>query len=201
MLLAYHTEGIHEAGIDEVGRGCLAGPVVAAAVVLPPNAPAQLPTLNDSKKMSAKQREQCAVQIRACALAYGIGQASVEEIDQHNILQATFMAMHRALGQLSFMPEQLLVDGNRFASYKKLPHVCVIKGDATYLSIAAASVLAKTYRDALMRQLATAYPHYGWERNAGYPTAQHRAALAQHGTTPHHRHSFRLLPEPTINFP
>lgn len=193
MLQAYHTAHCIEAGCDEAGRGCLAGPVFAAAVVLPEGW--THPLLNDSKQLSERQRNALRPIIEAEAVAWAVAEVSAEEIDHINILRASILAMHRALDGLGVRPEHIIVDGNRFMPYGDTPHHTIVKGDATYLSIAAASVLAKTHRDACMRQLAEAFPHYGWERNAGYPTREHRNAIAQHGPTPHHRMSFRLLPE------
>jgi len=178
--------------VDEVGRGCLAGPVVAAAVILPKDY--QHPLLNDSKKLSKKQRELLRGDILKDAVAWAIGEASPAEIDEVNILNATYLAMHRALEKLEKEPECLLVDGNRFKPFGKVPYSCMVKGDGRYLSIAAASVLAKTYRDDLMAALSERYNQYGWEQNAGYPTKQHRKGIAQHGATEHHRQSFTLLP-------
>ncbi|GAB3828728.1 ribonuclease HII [Pontibacter rugosus] len=195
MLLPNHSSHILEAGVDEVGRGCLAGPVVAAAVVLPPDY--QHPLLNDSKKLSQKTRELLREDIVRDAVAWAIGEASPEEIDQINILQATYLAMHRAIEKLQPQPTYLLVDGNRFKPYLALPYSCMVKGDGRYLSIAAASVIAKTYRDELMCGLAEQYKQYGWEQNAGYPTKYHRAGIAAHGITPYHRLSFALLPKQT----
>lgn len=182
-----------EAGLDEAGRGCLAGPVVAAAVILPPDY--KHPLLNDSKKLSKLQREALRVDIVRDAVAWAIGEATPAEIDQINILNATYLAMHRAIEVLQPEPEYLLIDGNRFHAQKTTPYACIVKGDGKYLSIAAASVLAKTYRDDYMCRLAGKYKNYGWEQNAGYPTVAHRQAIAQHGTTAHHRKSFKLLPE------
>jgi ribonuclease HII len=193
-LISNHSGYTWEAGVDEAGRGCLAGPVVAAAVILPADYKHGL--LNDSKLLSRKQRELLREDIYRDAMAWAIGEATPVEIDAINILQATFLAMHRAVEGLSLVPEYLLIDGNRFKTYKTIPHACMVKGDGRYLSIAAASVLAKTHRDDLMCHLAREYSCYGWEQNAGYPTRQHRDAIATHGTTLHHRHSFTLLPEP-----
>lgn len=192
-LLPNYSGYTLEAGIDEAGRGCLAGPVVAAAVILPPNYRHTL--LNDSKQLSHKQRVQVRADIVRDAVAWAIGEASPEEIDRINILQATYLAMHRGVAGLAIQPEYLIVDGNRFKTYEKMPHACIVKGDGKYLSIAAASVLAKTHRDELMGVLAQEYSGYGWERNAGYPTPEHRNCIAKLGTTRHHRQSFRLLPE------
>ncbi|MBD1398458.1 ribonuclease HII [Pontibacter sp. JH31] len=193
MLLPNFSGKLFEAGIDEAGRGCLAGPVVAAAVILPPDYRHAL--LNDSKKLSHKQRTLIREDIVRDAVAWAIGEASPEEIDAMNILQATYLAMHRAIEGLRVKAEYLIVDGNRFKPFQLVPHTCIVKGDGKYLSIAAASVLAKTHRDELMHQLAAAYGQYGWERNAGYPTQEHRSAIAASGTTPHHRLSFKLLPD------
>ncbi|WP_242927704.1 ribonuclease HII [Pontibacter vulgaris] len=197
MLLPNHSGFILEAGIDEAGRGCLAGPVVAAAVILPADYKHGL--LTDSKKLNKKQREQLREEIYRDAVAWAIGEATNQEIDAINILQATYLAMHRAISGLVTVPEYLLIDGNRFKPYQALPHACIVKGDGKYLSIAAASVLAKTHRDDVMSRLAEEHNLYGWEQNAGYPTAAHRKAIALYGTTPHHRHSFALLPQqPTL---
>jgi ribonuclease HII len=179
-----------EAGCDEAGRGCLAGPVVAAAVILNPEKP--IVGLNDSKKLKASSREKLALEIQEKALHYGIGLVSAKEIDKTNILNASFLAMHRALDQMP-SPEFILVDGNRFRAYKQIKHQCIIKGDSLYQSIAAASILAKTHRDALMKNLAEEFPHYGWEKNMGYPTSHHRKAIKTFGTSPFHRLSFRLI--------
>ena len=183
--------GIMECGCDEAGRGCLAGPVVAAAVILPERF--AHPLLNDSKQLTETQRELLRPIIEAEALSWGIGVCSPEEIDQMNILQASITAMHRAIDQLVLSPELLLIDGNRFRPYPGIPHECIVKGDATYRSIAAASILAKTERDRLMLELAQLYPGYGFAEHKGYPTPQHRAALAELGPSPVHRLSFRLL--------
>ena len=180
-----------ECGCDEAGRGCLAGPVVAAAVILPERF--AHPLLNDSKQLSESQRELLRPIIEAEALSWGIGVCSPEEIDQLNILQASITAMHRAIDQLVLSPELLLIDGNRFRPYPGIPHECIVKGDATYRSIAAASILAKTERDRMMLELAQLYPGYGFAEHKGYPTPQHRAALAELGPSPVHRLSFRLL--------
>lgn len=192
-LLPYHQAEYIEAGCDEAGRGCLAGPVFAAAVILPPNF--EHPLLNDSKQLSAKRRDEARKVVEAEALCWAVAQVDPAEIDEINILNASFLAMHRALDQLTTRPESLLIDGNRFKPYGALPYHCMIKGDGRYLSIAAASILAKTYRDDLMRALHETFPDYGWDRNKGYPTAAHRQAILKHGATVHHRRSFRLLPE------
>ena len=191
MLRSCHTEGVLEAGLDEVGRGCLAGPVVAAAVILPPNY--QHPLLTDSKQLTKEQRITLREEIKRDALAWAVAEASHLEIDEINILQASFLAMHRAVDKLPLTPEHLLVDGNRFVPHPLIAHTCVTKGDSLYLSIAAASVLAKTHRDELMVKLAEDFPQYGWETNVGYPTIWHRRALNEHGPTVHHRKSFRLV--------
>lgn len=190
MLKSYHTEKRVEAGLDEVGRGCLAGPVVAAAVILPPDYTHRL--LTDSKQLTKEQRNQLKVEIERDALAWAVAEASCTEIDEINILNASFLAMHRAVARLCPQPEHLLVDGNRFVPYPLIPHTCVTRGDSLFLSIAAASVLAKTYRDDLMAHLAEEFPHYGWDTNVGYPTVHHRRALNQKGPTVHHRRTFRL---------
>ncbi|MCS7003874.1 MAG: ribonuclease HII [Cytophagales bacterium] len=192
MLKSHYQGGIYEAGVDEVGRGCIAGPVVAAAVVLPSDFYCE--AIKDSKKLSASQRKFLAQYISKHAISYGIGEASVEEIEKLNILQASFLAMHRAIAHLTPQPELLLIDGNYFKPYQSCPHVCIIKGDSQYLSIAAASILAKEHRDNLMKQYALFYPGYEWERNVGYPTKSHRKAIATLGITPLHRKSFQLLP-------
>jgi ribonuclease HII len=191
MLQSQWTEDLIEAGVDEVGRGCLAGPVVAAAVILPKNY--THPLLKDSKKISADLREKLRVEIEQVAICYAIAEVSNEEIDQLNILKATFKAMHMAVSSLSVKPELLLIDGNRFAAYPQIPHQCVIKGDNLFLSIAAASVLAKTHRDKLMQQWALDFPVYHWETNVGYPTRQHFEAIDKHGITHLHRKSFSLF--------
>ncbi len=183
--------GLMECGCDEAGRGCLAGPVVAAAVILPERF--AHPLLNDSKQLSESQRELLRPIIEGEALSWGIGVCSPEEIDQLNILQASITAMHRAVDQLVLSPELLLIDGNCFRPYPGIPHECIVKGDATYRSIAAASILAKTERDRMMLELAQLYPGYGFAEHKGYPTPQHRAALAELGPSPVHRLSFRLL--------
>lgn len=191
MLLPYLAEGRQEVGCDEAGRGCLAGAVFAAAVILPPDfAP---PQLNDSKQLTHKQRDALRIAIEAHCI-WAVGRVSAAEIDKINILNASFLAMHRALAQLPATFEHILVDGNRFKTYPNVPHSCIVKGDGKYLSIAAASVLAKTHRDEEMNRLAAIYPQYLWPQNKGYPTAAHRRAIATHGTTPEHRLSFQLLP-------
>ena len=190
-LLASYTGHALEAGLDEAGRGCLAGPVFAAAVILPPNFSPRF--LNDSKQLTTKRREALRPIICAEAVAWAVGQASVEEIESINIAQASYLAMHRAVAALPIAPAHLLVDGNRFPPLLGFTHTCVIGGDGLYRNIAAASILAKTFRDEHMQALATAFPAYGWEQNAGYPTQSHRAAIRAHGASPHHRMGFRLL--------
>ena len=192
MLKAFLKENTVEVGCDEAGRGCLAGSVYAAAVILPPNFKA--PLLNDSKQLTEKQRKDLRIQIEAEALAWAVGIVREQEIDQINILNASFLAMHRALAQIQIGFEHILVDGNRFKTYKDIAHTCVVKGDALYLSIAAASVLAKTHRDEAMEKLALEYPCYDWQKNKGYPTVKHRKAIAEFGVSPYHRKSFQLLP-------
>ncbi|MEM8526196.1 MAG: ribonuclease HII [Bacteroidota bacterium] len=190
-LKAYHHQGITEAGCDEAGRGCLAGAVFAGAVVLAPDF--SHPFLNDSKQLSEGQRDELRVLIEETALAWAVGVVSPAEIDEINILNASFLAMHRAIDQLKIRPEALLIDGNRFSPYLGIPHLCVVKGDSKYLSIAAASILAKTHRDEYMKNLSEEHPQYDWTSNKGYPTKAHRAAIAKHGTTSYHRMSFKLL--------
>lgn len=187
-LPARLVESRVEAGIDEVGRGCLAGPVVAVAVILPPDF--DLPGLTDSKQLSRRCREVFDEEIRRQALAVGVGSASVEEIDRLNILQATFLAMNRAVEVLALRPDYLLIDGNRFRTEGDIPYETIVRGDGTVASIAAASIVAKVYRDRLMSRLGEAYPQYHWGQNAGYGTAAHRAAILTHGITPYHRRSF-----------
>ncbi|HOX83383.1 MAG TPA: ribonuclease HII [Chryseolinea sp.] len=192
MLLSSYTPDLIEAGCDEVGRGCLAGPVVAASVILPKDYKHDL--LNDSKQLNKQNREQLEADIKRDALAWAIAEVSHEEIDVINILNASFKAMHLALDQLTLRPEFLLIDGNRFTPYQNIKSACIIKGDGKYLSIAAASILAKTYRDELMTKLSFQFPGYGWETNVGYPTPKHRAGIMKLGITPYHRKSFQLLP-------
>ncbi len=193
LQIAYIKDGALEAGCDEAGRGCLAGPVFAASVILP--AGFHHPLLNDSKQLTEKQREVLRQVIEQEAIAWAVAQVSPQEIDRLNILQASFLAMHRAIDQLQTRPQRLLIDGNRFARYQDIPHHCIVQGDARFASIAAASILAKTYRDACMDALDAQHPGYGWVQNKGYPTAQHRLAIARLGVTPYHRRSFRLLPD------
>ena len=191
MLASHYYEGKIEAGCDEAGRGCLAGSVYAAAVILPEGYQNEL--LNDSKQLSEKKRYQLREIIERDAVAWAVGIVTPEEIDQINILNASILAMHRALDQLKVRPEAIIVDGNRFKPYKKLPHTTIVKGDGKYLAIAAASILAKTYRDDYMNQLAEEYPQYDWLSNKGYPTKKHREAIKQFGITPYHRKSYNLL--------
>ncbi|WP_268034423.1 ribonuclease HII [Algoriphagus sp. PAP.12] len=192
-LLPYLEANRLEAGCDEVGRGCLAGPVVAAAVILPQDY--SNPWINDSKKLKKSQREELVDEIKNSAIAWAIAEATVEEIDQINILNASFLAMKRAVQQLKVEPEHLLIDGNRWKSDLNYPYTCVIKGDGKFASIASASILAKVYRDNFMEGLALDFPHYGWETNAGYPTKIHRAGIENFGKTIWHRTSFQLLPK------
>jgi len=182
-----------EAGCDEAGRGCLAGPVVAGAVILDPNNPIE--GLNDSKKLTKKKRETLAIEIKKKALAWAIGEVDHKGIDKINILNASFLAMHRAVKKLNTVPEILLIDGNRFTKYDDIPHECIIKGDAKVACVAAASILAKTHRDFLMDDFDKLYPGYGWSTNAGYPTKKHREAIKKNGVTPIHRLTFQLLPK------
>ena len=193
MLLPYLNPDCIEAGCDEAGRGCLAGAVFAAAVILPPDFVCE--ELNDSKQLSEKQRDTLRPFIEKEALAWAIGVVSPDEIDRINILNASFLAMHRALVQLTIQPQHLLIDGNRFKPYKKIPYTTIVKGDGKYLAIAAASVLAKTHRDEYMLRLHKEFPAYDWENNKGYPTQKHRKAIKEFGTTPYHRMSFTLLPD------
>ncbi len=193
ILLSYFTKDTLEAGCDEAGRGCLAGPVVAAAVILPPDF--THPILNDSKQINEKNRYILRTEIEQSALAFAIGIVDNKGIDESNILKASIMAMHKALDSLKIIPEHIIVDGNKFIKYKNIPHQCIVKGDSKYYSIAAASILAKTYRDDLMNELHQTYPQYNWKQNKGYPTKKHRQAIKEFGTTPYHRMSFRLLDE------
>jgi len=191
-LLPFHQTDLLEAGCDEAGRGCLAGSVFAAAVILPPDF--YHPWLNDSKQVSEKQRDTLREIIEKESLAWAVAEVSAEEIDRINILKSSLLAMHRALDQLIIRPQFILVDGNKFHPYPATPHLCVVKGDGKYASIAAASVLAKTHRDEAMLRLHQEYPHYQWQKNKGYPTEAHREAIRQHGISPWHRRSFQLLP-------
>jgi len=188
--LSCDKTGWMEAGCDEAGRGCLAGPVFAAAVILPENFTSEI--LNDSKQLSEKQRYSLRELILEKALSWAMGICDQTEIDQINILNASILAMHKALGQLSLLPQHILVDGNRFKPYEQIPHTCFVKGDGRYMSIAAASILAKTYRDDYMMKIHADFPAYGWDRNKGYPTQKHREAISLLGITEHHRKSFRL---------
>ena len=193
MLKPYQTAGIVEAGCDEAGRGCLAGDVYAAAVILPPDFKNDM--LNDSKQLTETQRYQLREIIERESVAWAIGIVTAEEIDRINILKASILAMHRAVDALTIRPEHLLIDGNKFNPYPGITHNTVVKGDATFMSIAAASILAKTYRDDYMMRIAEEFPMYDWQNNKGYPTAKHRAAIREHGTTPYHRMTFNLLGE------
>lgn len=199
MLKPYFQKKLLEAGCDEAGRGCLAGPVYAAAVMLPRDYKNNI--LNDSKQLSETKRKLLRIEIEKEAISFAIGVVDNIEIDKINILNASFLAMHRAIEQLTIKPELLLIDGNRFKPYQKIPHECIIKGDGKFLSIAAASILAKTYRDDFMEEVHENYPSYDWKTNKGYPTKKHRDGIKQFGSTPLHRQSFRLLPEQLeINF-
>ena len=188
LLPIFNTQGLIEAGCDEAGRGCLAGSVYAAAVILPPDYTND--ELNDSKKLSAKRRYALREVIEHDAVAWAVGVATAAEIDEINILNASILAMHRALDKLAVRPGFVIVDGNRFKPYHDVPHHTIVKGDGKYLAIAAASILAKTYRDDYMHELHKEFPYYGWDRNAGYPTKQHREGIAEHGLTPYHRVTF-----------
>lgn len=199
MLKNYYEQGRVEAGCDEAGRGCLAGSVYAAAVILPPDYRNE--RLNDSKKLTARQRYALRQDIERDAVAWAVGVVTPQEIDQINILNASILAMHRALDQLQVRPEAIIVDGNRFKPYRDLPHTTIVKGDGKYLSIAAASILAKTYRDDEMIRLAQEYPDYDWQHNMGYPTRKHREAIRQHGITPYHRPTFNLLGSEELTIP
>ena len=195
-LRRHIVKGRLEAGCDEAGRGCLAGPVFAAAVLISPGT--RLPGLNDSKKLSEADRDALRILIEERALAWSVAMVDPKEIDRVNILNASFLAMHRAVEGLSVRPEWLLIDGNRFNAFAGIGHTCVIKGDGKYAQIAAASILAKTHRDEYMAGLHRRFPHYDWETNKGYPTSAHRQAIIEHGPCVHHRTSFRLLPDPQI---
>lgn len=190
MLKSNYSNEIFEAGCDEAGRGCLAGPVVAAAAILPKNY--QNPILNDSKQLTLKQRLALRTDIEEKAIAYAVGIVSPHEIDQINILNASILAMHKAVEKLITEPNFLIIDGNRFKPFREIPHHCIVKGDSKYLSIAAASVLAKTYRDELMETLSLEYPMYLWGKNKGYPTREHRQAIMKYGVSPYHRLTFKL---------
>jgi len=191
MLLLSLNNELTEAGCDEAGRGCLAGPVFAASVILPPDFVCE--ELNDSKQLSEKARYKLRPYIEENALAWAVGVVSQEEIDEINILNASFLAMHRAVSQLKIRPQHLLIDGNRFKKYEDIPHTCIIKGDGKYMSIAAASILAKTYRDDFMLNIHDEFPGYDWNNNKGYPTLKHRKAIKEYGITPYHRKTFNLL--------
>lgn len=193
MLKSYYNKKGIEAGCDEAGRGCLAGPVYAAAVILPKDYKNKM--LNDSKQISEKNREILRSEIEKEAIAFAVGIVDNVEIDEINILNASFLAMHRAVEQLNTVPELLLIDGNRFKPYPNINHECIIKGDGKYLSIAAASILAKTYRDDYLLKIHNEYPVYDWNKNKAYPTKAHRNAIREHGPTKYHRMSFKLLPE------
>jgi len=197
-LKAYYQREFTEAGCDEAGRGCYAGPVFAAAVILPIDF--HHPLLNDSKQVKEQQRNELREVIKENAIAFGVGMITHTEIDKINILKASFKAMHLAIDQLKVKPQFLLIDGNRFTAYKTIPHVCVVKGDATYASIAAASILAKTYRDDWMKNLHKEFPQYNWQKNKGYGTAEHRKAIEAFGLCKYHRKSFNILPNETKLF-
>lgn len=196
MLALKLKTDILECGTDEAGRGCLAGPVTAAAILLPDDF--ENATLNDSKKLSKKQRNTLRPLLENEAISYGVQHIFMEKIDEINILNASILAMQKSIAKISPQPEHILVDGNRFKSYKNIPHQCIIKGDGKYLNIAAASVLAKTYRDAYMEHIHEEFPMYNWKQNKGYPTAEHREAIRKYGVTKYHRKSFRLLPEQLV---
>jgi len=198
ILTPYYYKEMIEAGCDEAGRGCLAGSVYAAAVILPKDY--SHPLLNDSKQLTARQRYTLREVIEHDALAWAVGVVTAQEIDEMNILRASITAMHRAIDQLAIRPEALIIDGNRFYPYHDLPYATIVKGDGKYLSIAAASILAKTYRDDYMRQLHQEYPYYGWDHNAGYPTREHRQGIAEHGLSPYHRRSFNQLGDGQLSF-
>ncbi len=198
MLKPCFSDKQIEAGCDEAGRGCLAGPVFAAAVILDRNFRNE--QLNDSKNLTEKKREELRIIIEEQALAWAVATVSPEEIDDINILNASYLAMHRAIDQLKIKPELLLIDGNRFNTYKKIPHKCIVKGDGKYMAIAAASVLAKTHRDAYMLRIHQEFPGFGWNTNKGYPTRQHKLAIYEYGLTPYHRKSFNFHLQLKIDF-
>jgi ribonuclease HII len=198
MLKAYYSDKLIEAGCDEAGRGCLAGPVFAAAVILDKQFKNEL--LNDSKKLSEKERDELREIIEKEAVAWAVAEVSPGEIDEINILNASYLAMHRAVGQLKTRPQFLLIDGNRFKAYPDIPHKCIVKGDGKYMSIAAASILAKTYRDDYMKKIHNEYPDYGWLKNKGYPTKSHKLAIYEHGLTPYHRKTFNYHLQLKIDF-
>ena len=199
MLLSHYYDGLCEAGCDEAGRGCLAGAVFAAAVILPPDYENAM--LNDSKKLTERRRYELREQVERDALDWAVGVVEPAEIDRINILNASILAMHRALDQLQVRPEAVIIDGNRFRPYRDLPSTTIVKGDGKYLSIAAASILAKTYRDDYMLRLAEEYPFYDWQHNKGYPTHSHREGIRLHGTTPYHRMSYNLLGDGQLELP
>lgn len=198
MLASHFYDGLVEAGCDEAGRGCLAGSVYAGAVIFPSDY--ENAWLNDSKQLTEKRRNELREIIKRDALAWAVGVVTPEEIDRINILNASILAMHRALDQLTVRPEAVIVDGNRFKPYRDLPYTTIVKGDGKYLSIAAASILAKTYRDDYMASLAAEYPQYDWQSNKGYPTRKHREAIRQYGITPYHRRSYNLLGDGQLSF-
>lgn len=198
MLLNHYFDGKIEAGCDEAGRGCLAGSVYAAAVILPDGY--NNPALNDSKKLTDAKRKQLRTEIERDAVAWAVGIVTAEEIDKINILRASFLAMHRALDLLKVRPEAVIVDGNRFTPYQNLPYATIVKGDGKYQAIAAASILAKTYRDDYMDQLAEEFPYYDWQKNKGYPTKAHREGIRLHGISPYHRKSYNLLGDKQLTF-
>ncbi len=198
MLLPYYNDTLIEAGCDEAGRGCLAGSVYAAAVIFPKDY--HNARLNDSKQLTARQRYTLREEIERDAIAWALGIVTAQEIDQMNILKASITAMHRAISKLGVQPEMLIIDGNRFYPYHNLPYHTIVKGDGKYLSIAAASILAKTYRDDYMKQLHKEYPYYGWDHNAGYPTKEHREGIVQYGLSPYHRLSFNLMGDGQLSF-
>lgn len=198
MLAPYFQSDLIEAGCDEAGRGCLAGAVYAAAVILPKDY--SHPLLNDSKQLTARQRYSLRTEIERDAVSWAVGIVTPKEIDQINILNASITAMQRALDKLIVRPEYIIVDGNRFRPYNQVPYKTIVKGDAKYMSIAAASILAKTYRDDYMKELHNKYPYYGWDHNAGYPTKEHRDGIRLHGTTPYHRKTFNLMGDTQLSF-
>lgn len=198
MLAAYLHKDLIEAGLDEAGRGCYAGPVLAAAVILPKDF--FHPLLNDSKQLKEKERDLLRPIIEKESIAFTVAAVDNDEIDKINILQASYKAMHLSLDKMKAIPQCLLIDGNRFKTYKTIPHLCIIKGDGKYAAIAAASILAKTYRDELMKKMHLEFPHYGWAKNKGYGTAIHRNAIEQYGLCKYHRKSFNILPEANILF-
>jgi len=197
-LASHYYTGMVEAGCDEAGRGCLAGSVYAAAVILPDGY--ENPLLNDSKQLTEHRRYELRQQIERDAVSWAVGIVTAEEIDKINILNASILAMHRALDKLSVRPEAIIVDGNRFKPYQKVPYTTIVKGDGKYMAIAAASILAKTYRDDYMNELAVQYPQYDWQRNKGYPTKKHRQAIKEFGITPFHRKSYNLLGDGQLSF-